>query len=539
MFDRKLTLPAAAHRVAQPKPKQAMLAPSLQRAPQHSAPTRSATVEWGAQPVQAKPAMDFRYGDLIEAARAPRGASTGAPRLPIQAKLEVSQPGDPLEQEADRVADRVMQRLAPLPIRSASMGAVQRACAACDEEERTHPHAQQGVAGLKGEEDDPRFAQGIVLRKAEYAAPRRAAGAASTVMNRLVQRRSAGEPLPAATRARMEEGIGHGFPEVRVHRDAEAGELSRQLGAQAFTYGSDIYFAPNAYDPERASGSRLLAHELVHVVQQGHAGPPRTGGAASSVKGTSGPMIHRVATWAAGTVHQVRNLAAVVLGGGGAGVTLETLNGTTLNSAADARRAIVGPTLTFTPVPAPPAPPGRDAGAPPAPRVRASIAAVPQNTGSFDETVLSAGPWATGSTKAAVGGITGLPACTGAGASRFTAHGLPSDAEMAASNRRHEDHHVADHRRNFLNIIGVWDTKMTAAQAAGTTYEAGDNAAAEAALHAAMGGTPREIAANWFNADSTSGDAYHGTAAGGPISWDNARSNPDCSTAEVDATNPA
>ncbi|MGI9542139.1 MAG: eCIS core domain-containing protein, partial [Cyclobacteriaceae bacterium] len=50
--------------------------------------------------------------------------------------------------------------------------------------------------------------------------------------------------------------------------DSEARELNQQLGAQAFTQGRDIYFNSDKYHPETASGKRLLAHELTHVIQQ-------------------------------------------------------------------------------------------------------------------------------------------------------------------------------------------------------------------------------------------------------------------------------
>ena len=55
---------------------------------------------------------------------------------------------------------------------------------------------------------------------------------------------------------------------MRVHADGEAGKLSRQLQAQAFTHQRDVYFAPGKYDPNSSAGKRLLAHELTHVVQQ-------------------------------------------------------------------------------------------------------------------------------------------------------------------------------------------------------------------------------------------------------------------------------
>ncbi len=40
------------------------------------------------------------------------------------------------------------------------------------------------------------------------------------------------------------------------------------VGALAFTQGSNIHFAPGQYQPETAQGKHLLGHELAHVVQQ-------------------------------------------------------------------------------------------------------------------------------------------------------------------------------------------------------------------------------------------------------------------------------
>ena len=71
----------------------------------------------------------------------------------------------------------------------------------------------------------------------------------------------------------MENAFGYDFSRVRIHRNDEAKVLSHQLGALAFTHGSDVYFGNNMYDPAGSSGKRLLAHELTHVVQQGHSAP--------------------------------------------------------------------------------------------------------------------------------------------------------------------------------------------------------------------------------------------------------------------------
>jgi hypothetical protein len=165
---------------------------------------------------------------------------------------------------------------------------------------------------------------------------------------------------------------------------------------------------------------------------------------------------------------------------------------------------------------------------------------VPNNTGSFDETVLAPGPWSIVTTKAIVRArFAALAACTGAGNSTFSANGKPNDAAMFAANRRHENHHAADHQAAFNGSVVPWDTRLTAAKTAGTVFSGPSAAAAEAALHAAMGGTPDQIADAFMNACAAAVVAYHGTPAGGPVSADNPASNADCSTSSVDSTNPS
>jgi hypothetical protein len=53
-----------------------------------------------------------------------------------------------------------------------------------------------------------------------------------------------------------------------VYDDTESADISRQLNAQAFTKGNDIFFGAGQYRPTKPQGSWLLAHELTHVVQQ-------------------------------------------------------------------------------------------------------------------------------------------------------------------------------------------------------------------------------------------------------------------------------
>ena len=66
----------------------------------------------------------------------------------------------------------------------------------------------------------------------------------------------------------MESRFRHDFSGVRIHADREARESAAARRAQAYTVGSDIAFASGTYDPDSDAGKRLVAHELVHVVQQ-------------------------------------------------------------------------------------------------------------------------------------------------------------------------------------------------------------------------------------------------------------------------------
>jgi hypothetical protein len=71
--------------------------------------------------------------------------------------------------------------------------------------------------------------------------------------------------IPSPVRAKMEAGFGADFSDVRVHpRSSRAAEL----GALAYTQGSEIHVAPGQWAPETRQGQELLGHELAHVVQQ-------------------------------------------------------------------------------------------------------------------------------------------------------------------------------------------------------------------------------------------------------------------------------
>jgi hypothetical protein len=86
--------------------------------------------------------------------------------------------------------------------------------------------------------------------------------------------RSAGAPLDAATRAFFEPRFGHDFSRVRVHADDRAAVSAQAVNALAYTVGFNIVFGSGQYSGGTRAGRQLLAHELVHVMQQDAAPVP-------------------------------------------------------------------------------------------------------------------------------------------------------------------------------------------------------------------------------------------------------------------------
>ena len=169
----------------------------------------------------------------------------------LQAKLNISQPGDAHEQEADRVADAVMRMPSPdmqqMPVvSSASTSKVQRLCTECDEELGKKSGAQ-------------------VKRKVQAA---EAPPITPSVGSNIQALGGGGSPLPEATRAFFEPRFGHGFDKVRIHTSDHAGASARAVGARAYTVGRNVVFAPGQFAPGTNDGRHLLAHELAHVIQQ-------------------------------------------------------------------------------------------------------------------------------------------------------------------------------------------------------------------------------------------------------------------------------
>jgi hypothetical protein len=93
-----------------------------------------------------------------------------------------------------------------------------------------------------------------------------------------LQPKNGGQPLPDQVRAKMETAFSADFSDVRVH----IGQEAASLGAIAYTWGTNIHFAPGQYNPNTIQGQKLLGHELWHVVQQrsGRVSNPFGGGVA-------------------------------------------------------------------------------------------------------------------------------------------------------------------------------------------------------------------------------------------------------------------
>lgn len=156
--------------------------------------------------------------------------------ISVQPKLKVSQPGDTDELEADQVAEKI-----------ASM----------------YPTSQVGA------NDDPASSHckdcktETNLRRKANSREKVSGGTKDIICNRVN-----GFPLDPSTRQFMESGFGFDFGNVRIHADKRAAESALSINALAYTIGQDIVFGADQYQPAIVEGRKLLAHELVHVVQQ-------------------------------------------------------------------------------------------------------------------------------------------------------------------------------------------------------------------------------------------------------------------------------
>lgn len=173
-------------------------------------------------------------------------------RIRIYPKLKVSQPDDPHEQEADRVADEVMRmsitRVAPTVTGTEEM--IGRKCGACETKEEGNEKLHINRKSLPANGLEP----------------------SEEAMNEInAIRSSSGHSLDAGTKTFMETRLGYDLGNVRIHTGEAAARSAQSVGALAYTVADNVVFGHGQYQPNSTEGKRLLAHELVHVIQQGSA----------------------------------------------------------------------------------------------------------------------------------------------------------------------------------------------------------------------------------------------------------------------------
>ncbi|WP_346860953.1 DUF4157 domain-containing protein [uncultured Draconibacterium sp.] len=185
-----------------------------------------------------------------------------------QAKLKVGVPGDIYEQEADRMADLVVNgQSEPESFFAASAPEIQNKTIASDitplvqkNEEEEEVQTRIELQRQPEEEEEE-----MVQPKAENSA----AMSQNSTEQLLKSNVGNGNVLASGVQAQMENGFGADFSNVNIHTDNQAVQMNRELGAQAFTFGNNIFFNEGKYDPQSTSGKTLLAHELTHTIQQG------------------------------------------------------------------------------------------------------------------------------------------------------------------------------------------------------------------------------------------------------------------------------
>lgn len=222
------------------------------------------------QAKQSTPLSNFSQSDWFSHAPQRRPI----PNL-FQAKLTVGQPNDVYEQEADRVAEKVMsipesasvqREMAPeeeevqtKPLTASITPLVQREAMSEEEEVQTKP-----LANTLQRQEMPKEEEAVQTKPSLQRSSDGSLQAGGNLESRLNSSKGGGSPLPQDVKTFMESRFRTDFSQVRVHTGSEAVQMNRDLNAQAFTHRQDVYFGAG-----KAPGNdALTAHELTHVVQQ-------------------------------------------------------------------------------------------------------------------------------------------------------------------------------------------------------------------------------------------------------------------------------
>lgn len=168
----------------------------------------------------------------------------------VQAKLKVGASNDRYEQEADRVANQLM-RISETQLQRQSERKILK----------PEPLTKTISSTISGHPNDNETFQ--VKHELDQSST-----VSLEILRRIQQTQGSGKPLPEKSRIFFEAFLGADLSHIRVHTDTNAAITAQKLNAQAFTIGSDIFFGRGRYTPTSAIGKYLLAHELVHAIQQ-------------------------------------------------------------------------------------------------------------------------------------------------------------------------------------------------------------------------------------------------------------------------------
>lgn len=199
----------------------------------------------------------------------------------VQQKLEMGQANDKYEQEADRVADKVVnhskgdtiqkkdveEELQQKPIANEITPLVQK-MESTEEEPVQKMEEDEGVQRMEEEEPVQKKEEEEAVQAKKLKQPKSATKASSSFESRLNSKKGSGNQMDASTKSRMEGAFGTTFNNVNIHNDSEAASMSSEVNAQAFAHGKDVFFNKNKYNPGTQEGDMLLAHELTHTIQQ-------------------------------------------------------------------------------------------------------------------------------------------------------------------------------------------------------------------------------------------------------------------------------
>jgi len=169
----------------------------------------------------------------------------------IQTKLSIGESGDKYEREADSVAHRVMR--------------LTRNQSGNPNGEVTQSKKPKPIIQKRKNEDEETLQTKTLMMKSGGGKSM----ASPALASQLNRSKRGGSSLPKSTLHLMNNAFGSDFSNVKIHTRSNAALMNQGLNARAFTHGSDIFFDKGEYDTESFAGKHLLAHELVHVVQQG------------------------------------------------------------------------------------------------------------------------------------------------------------------------------------------------------------------------------------------------------------------------------